>query len=134
MELGGVQVGAPRGQGEGNVTGRNQAGGLSLRMAGIQTLSCPSSPSPTAACSCSPHPTPRCRKYGWNYDEINAGSRTAITWFHMGLTVVDSLDTLLILGLEEEFIEARQWVANHLDFEQQTPVSVRGEGGQPPGL
>ena len=77
-----------------------------------------------------PHglPLPPCRKYGWNYDEINAGSRTAITWFHMGLTVVDSLDTLLILGLEEEFIEARQWVANHLDFEQQTPVSV-GEAG-----
>ena len=43
----------------------------------------------------------------------------------MGLTVVDSLDTLLILGLDEEFAEARHWVANHLDFEQMNPVSVR---------
>ena len=43
----------------------------------------------------------------------------------MGLTVIDSLDTLLILGLDEEFAEARHWVANHLDFEQMNPVSVR---------
>jgi len=44
----------------------------------------------------------------------------------MGLTVVDSLDTLLILELKEEFAEARHWVANHLDFEQNRGVSVRG--------
>ena len=65
------------------------------------------------------------RKYAWNFDEMNAQSRQALSWFHMGLTVVDSLDTLLILGLDEEFAEARNWVANHLDFEQQMPVSVR---------
>ena len=56
---------------------------------------------------------------------MNAQSRQALSWFHMGLTVVDSLDTLLILGLDEEFAEARNWVANHLDFEQEMPVSVR---------
>ncbi len=36
----------------------------------------------------------------------------------MGLTIVDSLDTLIILGLMEEYTEARYWVANHLDLNQ----------------
>ena len=38
-------------------------------------------------------------------------------WFQLGVTIVDSLDTLLLLGLDEEFQEARKWVANHLDME-----------------
>lgn len=44
----------------------------------------------------------------------------------MGLTIVDSLDTLIILGLMEEYTEARYWVANHLDLNQgSVSVSLR---------
>ncbi|GAX82024.1 hypothetical protein CEUSTIGMA_g9452.t1 [Chlamydomonas eustigma] len=64
------------------------------------------------------------RKYAWGFDEVGAGNHNPLSWFHMGLTIVDSLDTLLILKLEEEFHEARQWVANHLDFEQLQAVST----------
>ena len=35
-------------------------------------------------------------------------------WFNLGLTLVDSLDTLLIMGLRDEFLEARNWVENSL--------------------
>ena len=34
----------------------------------------------------------------------------------MGLTIVDSLDTLLINGLMDEYAEARHWVANYFDM------------------
>ena len=36
----------------------------------------------------------------------------------IGYTVVDSLDTMLIMGLEDEYKRARDWVANKLDFER----------------
>ena len=42
----------------------------------------------------------------------------------LGLTIVDSLDTLLIMGLNEEFDEARQWVAKDLDFDKNRFVSL----------
>ncbi|KAG2434808.1 hypothetical protein HXX76_007693 [Chlamydomonas incerta] len=58
------------------------------------------------------------RQYAWGHDELNAGSRNSREWFNMGLTIVDSLDTLQILGLLEEYSEARYWVVNHLDLNQ----------------
>ena len=34
----------------------------------------------------------------------------------MGATIVDALDTLKIMGLDEEFKQGRDWVADHLSF------------------
>lgn len=36
----------------------------------------------------------------------------------IGYTVVDSLDTMIIMGLEDEYKRAREWVADKLDFEK----------------
>ena len=36
----------------------------------------------------------------------------------MGATIVDSLDTLLVMGMKEEFARAREWVEKKLDFSQ----------------
>ena len=47
-----------------------------------------------------------------------------MSWFNLGLTIVDSLDTLLILNLMEEYQEARHWVANHLKFPDGANVQV----------
>ncbi|KAG2490849.1 hypothetical protein HYH03_010767 [Edaphochlamys debaryana] len=58
------------------------------------------------------------RQFAWGHDELNAGSRNSREWFSMGLTIVDSLDTLQILGMLEEYAEARHWVINHLDLNQ----------------
>lgn len=42
----------------------------------------------------------------------------------MGATVIDALDTLYIMGLNDEFKQARDWVAEHLNFRVNTFVSV----------
>jgi Glycosyl hydrolase family 47 len=36
----------------------------------------------------------------------------------IGYTVVDSIDTILIMGLDEEYERARDWVVNKLTFER----------------
>ncbi len=68
--------------------------------------------------------SPFARRWAWGIDEADVQAHSALPWFGMGLTIVDSLDTLLILKLDEEFAEARQWIANHLDFERDNIVSV----------
>lgn len=51
-------------------------------------------------------------------------TRHGSDWLHMGLTVVDSLDTLLIMGLKDEYAQGRQWVADKLNFDGKPSVSV----------
>ena len=36
----------------------------------------------------------------------------------MGATIVDSLDTLYLMGLKSEFKQAKEWVQHHLDLSQ----------------
>lgn len=36
----------------------------------------------------------------------------------IGYTVVDSIDTMLLMGLEEEYARARDWVVNKMSFDQ----------------
>ena len=43
--------------------------------------------------------------------------------FHHAVTMVDALDTLWIMGLREEFNEAKNWLAGNL------PAKLRGLGG-----
>ena len=38
------------------------------------------------------------REYAWGQDELKPISKTHSMWFNLGLTLVDSLDTLLIMG------------------------------------
>ena len=62
-------------------------------------------------------------RYAWGYDELDplkkTGSSSAIFGFaNIGATIVDSLDTLYVMGLVKEFDAAREWVANHLNFNQ----------------
>lgn len=61
-------------------------------------------------------------------------SKSPHAWFNLGLTIVDSLDTLLIAGLMDEYLQARHWVANHLVFHdgsnvQFFEVNIRILGG-----
>ena len=42
----------------------------------------------------------------------------------MGLTLVDSLDTLFLMGLTHEFEDAVAWVGRHLNFAEQEEVNV----------
>ena len=62
------------------------------------------------------------KAYAWGKDELLPVSKTGTTNYRMGLTIVDSLDTMWLMGLTEEFKKARDWVADHLNF-----ASVHGK-------
>ncbi|KAJ7952050.1 alpha-1,2-Mannosidase [Quillaja saponaria] len=64
-------------------------------------------------------------KYAWGQDELQPQSKNGVNSFGgLGATLVDSLDTLYIMGLHEQFQKAREWVANILDFNKDYEASV----------
>lgn len=54
--------------------------------------------------------------YAWGHDHLRPISKGAQNWFGLGLTLIDSLDTLVIMNLHEEFDRAKEWVVNSLSF------------------
>ncbi|KAF6125620.1 mannosidase alpha class 1B member 1 [Phyllostomus discolor] len=64
------------------------------------------------------------RKFAWGHDELKPVSRSFSEWFGLGLTLIDSLDTLWILGLKKEFGEARRWVSRRLQFQKDVDVNL----------
>jgi len=64
------------------------------------------------------------KDYAWGYDELKPLSKRESTWFNLGLTLVDSLDTMWLMGLETDFKEARDWVAKDLIIEQDRDVNL----------
>ncbi|XP_006863848.1 PREDICTED: endoplasmic reticulum mannosyl-oligosaccharide 1,2-alpha-mannosidase-like [Chrysochloris asiatica] len=64
------------------------------------------------------------RKYAWGHDELRPVSRSFVEWFGLGLTLVDALDTMWILGLTKEFEEARKWVSQKLQFQKDVDVNL----------
>ncbi|KAG6667259.1 mannosyl-oligosaccharide 1,2-alpha-mannosidase MNS1 [Carya illinoinensis] len=64
-------------------------------------------------------------KYAWGQDELQPQSMNGVNSFGgLGATLVDSLDTLYIMGLDEQFQKAREWVLNSLDFNKNYEASV----------
>lgn len=61
-------------------------------------------------------------KYAWGYHELRPISRHGHSsslfgdFSNTGVTIVDSLDTLYIMGLMDEFQQARDWIEHNLDF------------------
>lgn len=41
------------------------------------------------------------KKYAWGHDNVKPISRRYHEWFGLGLTIVDSLDTMYIMGLND---------------------------------
>lgn len=41
------------------------------------------------------------KKFAWGHDNLKPISETYYDWFGLGLTIVDSLDTLYIMNLQE---------------------------------
>ncbi|XP_024023578.1 mannosyl-oligosaccharide 1,2-alpha-mannosidase MNS1 isoform X1 [Morus notabilis] len=64
-------------------------------------------------------------KYAWGQDELQPQSKSGVNSFGgLGATLIDSLDTLYIMGLDEQFQKAREWIANSLDFNKNYEASV----------
>src|SRR5215475_13765692 len=63
-------------------------------------------------------------RYAWGHDELRPLSKAPRDW-HAGsllMTPVDALDTLLLMGLEDEAAKARALIAEKLSFDQDVAV------------
>ncbi|XP_055853368.1 endoplasmic reticulum mannosyl-oligosaccharide 1,2-alpha-mannosidase [Episyrphus balteatus] len=64
------------------------------------------------------------KEYAWGHDNLKPVSMSSHDWFGLGLTIVDSLDTMYIMDLQEEFEEARNWVDQFLNFDINRDVNL----------
>uniref|UniRef100_A0A1A8LIZ7 alpha-1,2-Mannosidase n=2 Tax=Nothobranchius pienaari TaxID=704102 RepID=A0A1A8LIZ7_9TELE len=64
------------------------------------------------------------KDYAWGHDELKPISKSFGEWFGLGLTLIDSLDTMWIMELKEEFLEARSWVEKELSFNKNVDVNL----------
>jgi len=68
------------------------------------------------------------RKLAWGKDQIKPISGGFESFplknHHLGLTIVEALDTLWIMGLDEEFRDGVDWVKANLNFDVDGEVSV----------
>ncbi|PIO68276.1 glycosyl hydrolase family 47 [Teladorsagia circumcincta] len=64
------------------------------------------------------------RKYAWGHDQLKPISGGYSDWFDTGLTIVDALDTAIIMGLKEEVAQGTEWIRNSLTFEKDRYVNL----------
>src|SRR5690349_8922814 len=68
------------------------------------------------------------RTHAWGKDQIkpiSGGSESfPLKSHHLGLTIVEALDTLWVMGLDEEFHDGVEWLKRNLDFDVDGEVSV----------
>ncbi len=57
-------------------------------------------------------------------DELQPVSHAGRDWLALGLTAVDAMDTLLLMGLRTRFAAARDWAAGQLDLNKDVDVNV----------
>lgn len=64
------------------------------------------------------------KAHAWGHDNLKPISGGYSDWFSLGLTMVDALDTMYIMGLTDEFQEARNWVDTQLNFNKNQEVNL----------
>lgn len=76
------------------------------------------------------------KKYAWGHDDLKPLSKTHHDWYAQPLlmTPVDSLDTMIIMGLDEEAAATRAYILDNLSFEkdmdvQNFEITIRILGG-----
>ncbi|KAI1290261.1 Endoplasmic reticulum mannosyl-oligosaccharide 1,2-alpha-mannosidase [Halotydeus destructor] len=57
------------------------------------------------------------RDHAWGADHLRPITFGKQNWFNVGLTILDSLDTLIVMGLDDEFKTALEWVEETLTFD-----------------
>lgn len=60
----------------------------------------------------------------WGQDELRPISGGVNNWMDLGLSIVDSMDTLFLMNLEKEFEEGKRWIEKDLSFEHDRFVSL----------
>lgn len=76
------------------------------------------------------------KKYAWGHDDLKPLSKTYHDWYAEPLlmTPVDSLDTMILMGLKEEANSTREYIARNLSFDkdisvQNFEITIRLLGG-----
>jgi mannosidase alpha-like ER degradation enhancer 2 len=76
------------------------------------------------------------KKYAWGHDDLKPLSKTHHDWYAEPLlmTPVDALDTMIIMGLDDEAVTTRQYILDNLSFDkdievQNFEVTIRLLGG-----
>ncbi|HEX3252731.1 MAG TPA: glycoside hydrolase family 47 protein [Pyrinomonadaceae bacterium] len=76
------------------------------------------------------------KKYAWGHDDLNPLSKTYHDWYPEPLlmTPVDSLDTMIIMGLDDEAATTKQYILDNLSFDkdievQNFEITIRLLGG-----
>ncbi|KAK3835900.1 MAG: hypothetical protein JOS17DRAFT_782464 [Linnemannia elongata] len=66
------------------------------------------------------------RRDAWGKDEYHPIAKYGSNMVKegQGFTIVDSLDTILLMGLRDEFEEAKAWVRDELTFDQEGEVNL----------
>lgn len=66
------------------------------------------------------------KQYAWGHDALRPLSRTPRDWYKISLlmTPVDAFDTMVLMGLKNEAIEAKDLILNRLSFNQDMEVQT----------
>lgn len=64
------------------------------------------------------------KTYAWGHDMLKPLSKSYHDWFSLGLSIVDALDTMIIMNLQEYYLEARDWVNQSLSFSIKKDVNL----------
>jgi mannosidase alpha-like ER degradation enhancer 2 len=64
------------------------------------------------------------KKYAWGHDGLKPLSKSYYDWYSTSffMTAVDALDTMILMGFEEEADSTREYIVKHLSFEQDVYV------------
>ena len=64
------------------------------------------------------------KQYAWGHDDLLPKTRAGRDWYAhtLHMTAVDSLDTLILMGLDEEAAATRAYLADHLSFDHDIEV------------
>jgi len=64
------------------------------------------------------------KRYAWGHDDLKPLSKTYHDWYAEPLlmTPVDALDTMMLMGLKDEFAETHHYIVDHLSFDKDISV------------
>lgn len=64
------------------------------------------------------------KKYAWGHDELKPLSKSYHDWYAIpfSMTALDALDTMILMGLNEEADKTREYVATHVSFDRDVYV------------
>jgi hypothetical protein len=64
------------------------------------------------------------KKYAWGHDDLRPLSKTYHDWYGQSLlmTPVDALDTMILMGLDDEARSTREYIAETLSFDKDIEV------------